>query len=107
MVSGPSLVQSLLSLSLSNPLANPTAANLTHLFGPHLSPAAQIILPTETAWRTEVQARWTDYQAPTYLGAVKPATEGDVQRIVSGCLCPKFYLARACEREREREVEGD
>ena len=77
MVSAAALLQRVLSISTLKP------TNLTDLFGPELSPKAQIILPTDAAWRTEVRARWTDYKALSYLGAIKPATEEDVQVIVS------------------------
>lgn len=58
-------------------------SNLTDLFGPHLSPKAQIIPPTTPEYPAQLQQRWTDYNAPSYsLGAIKPATEQDVQNIV-------------------------
>jgi len=58
------------------------STNLTALFTPGLSPGAEVILPGESTWGSEVQARWTDYQAPTYLGAIKPVTEEDIQHTV-------------------------
>lgn len=58
-------------------------SNVTLLFGPHLSPKAQIIPPTTNRYPAQLQQRWTDYNAPTYgLGAIKPATEHDIQNIV-------------------------
>lgn len=58
-------------------------SNLTDLFGPHLSPKALIIPPTTPEFPAQLQQRWTDYNAPSYiLGAIKPATEQDVQNIV-------------------------
>ncbi|KAL8964735.1 MAG: hypothetical protein Q9183_004249 [Haloplaca sp. 2 TL-2023] len=57
--------------------------NLTALFGPHLSSSAQIILPTTANFSDHLQQRWTDYNAPSFtLGAIKPATEQDVQQVV-------------------------
>lgn len=56
--------------------------NLTALFGPSLSPDAQIFLPTDTNFTAQLTQRWTDYNAPSYIGAIKPATEADVQNIV-------------------------
>jgi len=76
MVAGSALLQAVLSL------AN-TQTNLTELFGPSLSPGAKILLPTQKHWKSHVQRRWSEYQAPEYLGAIKPATEGDIQQIVS------------------------
>lgn len=73
MVRVASTLQSVLSLS----------TNLTELFGPSLSSDAKIILPEQKSWSIEIQERWTDYQAPSYLGAIIPATVQDVQRIVS------------------------
>lgn len=58
------------------------ATNLTALFGQSLSSGADIFFPTDSTWVNETQQRWSDYQAPTYLGAIKPATEEDVQTIV-------------------------
>ena len=58
-------------------------SNLTDLFGPHLSPEAQIIPPTTPEYPAQLQQRWTNYNAPSYnLGAIKPASEQDVQNIV-------------------------
>ncbi|KAJ3485272.1 hypothetical protein NLG97_g6851 [Lecanicillium saksenae] len=57
-------------------------ANLTALFASHLSPDAEIIVPTDAAWKNDLQQRWSDYRAPTYFGAIKPANEEDGQVIV-------------------------
>jgi hypothetical protein len=72
--------QSILSLAAA-------ALNLTALFGPSLSPAAEIILPSDSEWSSEVTQRWTIHDAPSYAGAIKPATEKDVQNIVSRYHC--------------------
>ena len=57
--------------------------NLTALFGPHLSSSAQVIPPTTANFSAQLQQRWTDYNAPSFnLGAIKPATEQDVQQTV-------------------------
>ncbi|KAL3429585.1 hypothetical protein BDV09DRAFT_180144 [Aspergillus tetrazonus] len=78
MLLGDTLVQTILGASA----ATSTLPNLTSLFGPHLSPKAQIILPTEDNFAAELTPRWTDYNRPTYVGAIKPATEGDIQKTV-------------------------
>jgi hypothetical protein len=57
-------------------------ANLTALYAPYLSNDAQIFLPSDAAWNTSVEQRWTIFAPPTYLGAIKPATEQDVATIV-------------------------
>lgn len=56
--------------------------NITQLFGPGLSPGAEIILPETSKWAADVRQRWSSYQAPTYTGAIKPATVSDIQHIV-------------------------
>ncbi|KAF2172597.1 hypothetical protein M409DRAFT_62371 [Zasmidium cellare ATCC 36951] len=57
--------------------------NITSLFGPHLSSDALIVPPTTPDFPAQLQQRWTDVNAPSYdLGAIKPATEDDVQSIV-------------------------
>lgn len=65
------------------------AANLTALYAPYLSKNTEIILPSDAAWNTSVEQRWTVFAPPTYLGAIKPATEQDVATIVCpGSLVP-------------------
>lgn len=59
------------------------APDLNALFGPSLSPRAKIYLATDTNWTQEVVQRWTLHDAPQYLGAIKVATEADVQNVVS------------------------
>lgn len=56
--------------------------NLDALFRPVLSPEAEIFYPSWANWTDNVQQRWTDYLAPSYLGAIKVATVQDVQNIV-------------------------
>lgn len=69
----------LLAASLGRAVAQP---NLTALYGPGLSPGAEILYPSDADYTTEVTQRWNLYDAPTYFGAIKPATESDVQYIV-------------------------
>ena len=70
------VLQSVLSLTTG-------LTNLTDLFGPNLSPNAQILLPSDTNFTARLTQRWTNYNAPSYTGAIKPATEADIQNIVS------------------------
>ena len=79
MVAGTSLLQSILGITT----ASKSLTNLTALFGPSLSPGAQIISSTDTNFTARLTQRWTDYNAPSYIGAIKPVTETDVQNIVS------------------------
>ena len=79
MVAGAPLLQSVLRLTT----ATKAFINLTALFAPSLSPSAQIILPTDINYTARLTQRWTDYNAPSYIGAIIPATETDIQNIVS------------------------
>ncbi|KAK4697082.1 hypothetical protein P7C71_g938, partial [Lecanoromycetidae sp. Uapishka_2] len=75
MVAAASLMQSVLGITSS-------LTNLTALFGPSLSPDAQIILPSDVNFSERLTQRWTNYNAPSYIGAIKPATEADIQNTV-------------------------
>lgn len=79
MLPGRSLLQSVLGLSMTTN----NVKNLTSIFGPSLSPGAQILLPTDVDFSTQLTQRWTDYNAPSFIGAIKPSTEGDIQNIVN------------------------
>lgn len=61
------------------------AVNLQDLFG-SLSRNAQVIMPSDANYNTTLE-RWTTWSAPSYVGAVIPATEADVQNIVSDRHC--------------------
>jgi hypothetical protein len=63
-------------------LAAAQSYNLTALFQSVLSPGAEIYYANDSNWTQEVTQRWSTWDAPTYLGAIKPATERDVQNIV-------------------------
>lgn len=70
-------------LSLAYGASAFSGADIKLLFGPGLSHDAQIWLPSDANYTEEVKQRWAVYQEPSYLGAIKPATERDVQTIVS------------------------
>ena len=57
--------------------------NITALFAPSLSSHAEIFLRSDVNFTKEVTQRWTVHEAPSYTGAIKPATEADVKNIVS------------------------
>ncbi|KAL2871241.1 uncharacterized protein BJX67DRAFT_343924 [Aspergillus lucknowensis] len=57
-------------------------ASLETLFRPVLSAEAEFFYPSWANWTENVQQRWTDYLAPTYMGAIQPATVEDIQNIV-------------------------
>lgn len=65
----------------SFPTNNPT--DLQALFGTALSPEAEIFLPSYANFTEDLQQRWTDWAAPSYIGGIKVATAEDVQNIVS------------------------
>lgn len=46
-----------------------------------LSPGAEVFYPSSANW-SEVTPRWSTNDAPTFFAAIKPATPGDVQKIV-------------------------
>jgi fumiquinazoline A oxidase len=75
--------KSLLATSLGLAVAHASSStNLTTLYGPGLSAEAEIFYPSDSDWSEEVTQRWNLNGAPTYFGAIKPATEEDVQHIV-------------------------
>lgn len=77
------LQTTLLALLMVGAVTSAANVNLTALFGPYLSPGAQIILPSSANYSEEVAQRWTIWEEPTYIGAIKPASVADVQNIVS------------------------
>ncbi|KAH8799826.1 hypothetical protein F5884DRAFT_848014 [Xylogone sp. PMI_703] len=58
------------------------ALNITSLFGPSLSPNAEIVLASDPRYTSRVTQRWTVHEAPSFAGAIKPATEEDIQNII-------------------------
>ncbi|KAL3461912.1 hypothetical protein BJX64DRAFT_299902 [Aspergillus heterothallicus] len=78
MLPGHSLVQSILGASA----ATSALPNLTSIFRPYLSQSAEILLPTDNEFPGQLTQRWTDYNKPTYIGAIKPATEADIQKTI-------------------------
>ncbi|KAL1881221.1 hypothetical protein Daus18300_001072 [Diaporthe australafricana] len=56
--------------------------NLTSLYGSGLSPGAEIFYASDPSFGSEATPRWTVIDAPSFYGAIKPATESDVQHIV-------------------------
>lgn len=73
----------LLVLGLRLAAAQPSGpTNLTALYGHGLSSEAEIFYPSDADYNKSVTQRWNLYDAPTYFGAIKPATEADIQHIV-------------------------
>lgn len=59
-----------------------TSPDLNALYGPGLSSEAEIIPLSDPAYNADITPRWNLYYAPSYYGAIKPATEADVQHVV-------------------------
>lgn len=60
--------------------------NLTEIFGPHLSPGAAILVPSDADYAVKASQRWTATAAPSFAGTIQPATVQDIQNVVSGCV---------------------
>ncbi len=74
----------LLVANLGLAVAQQTSSmNLTALYGPGLSQGAKIFYPFDLNYSEQVTKRWNLYDAPTYFGAIQPATVTDVQHIVN------------------------
>lgn len=56
--------------------------DIESLFGPSLSSSAQIFLPSDAGYSLNVTQRWDKFSEPGYIGAIKPASELDIQNIV-------------------------
>ncbi|RAO65272.1 uncharacterized protein BHQ10_001284 [Talaromyces amestolkiae] len=63
-------------------LAAAQSYNLSALFQSVLSPGAEIYYANDSNWAQDVTQRWSTWNAPSYMGAIKPVTERDVQNIV-------------------------
>jgi hypothetical protein len=72
----------LLALPLLAATQSPNNVNLTETFRPALSDGAEIYNVNDSNWSTETTQRWSNWDAPTYIGAIKPATEQDVAATV-------------------------
>lgn len=62
------------------------AATITAQLRSQLSPGSKIYLPSDVNYTEEVTARWTIYDGPTFRAVIQPASESDVQTIVSSSL---------------------
>ena len=57
-------------------------ADIKAIFGPSLSNGAEILLPSDANYTTNLTQRWDKFAEPQYTAAIKPATEQDVSEIV-------------------------
>ncbi|KAJ5382602.1 hypothetical protein N7517_000513 [Penicillium concentricum] len=58
------------------------ASTLEELYEPWVSPATEIASSTDANFSTVVGPRWSAWEAPHWSGAIKPATEKDLQKVV-------------------------
>ena len=76
-------VSSLALFSVFGTVCAQTGAEVASYFRKHLSNASGIYLPSESNYTLETTQRWNAFSAPTYIVSVKPATDVDIQKIVS------------------------
>ncbi|RDW76676.1 FAD-binding oxidoreductase [Aspergillus mulundensis] len=62
--------------------ARAASVSLESLFGPYLSPGTEIAELNDTDFDDVVSPRWSEWRPPSWTGAIKPATEKDLQEIV-------------------------
>lgn len=77
------ILQRLLQFLALTPEISGKNPDIKAIFGPKLSPGAEVVLRSDAKWTEKVQQRWSAYLAPDYLGAVKVKTVEDIQNTVS------------------------
>lgn len=68
--------------------------NLHSLFDSCLSPGVQIIFPSSPLYAQEITPRWSLWKDPTFVAAIKPVTEKDVQTIVGAIREIEYFASR-------------
>jgi hypothetical protein len=63
--------------------AHVAAVDLDAMFGPYVSADTVIASSCDADYASVLGPRWSTWAAPTYFGAIMPATEADLQAIVS------------------------
>jgi fumiquinazoline A oxidase len=63
--------------------AHVAAVDLEAMFGPYVSADTLIASSCDANYSSVVGPRWSTWAAPSYFGAIMPATEADLQKIVS------------------------
>ncbi|KAI0377215.1 hypothetical protein F5Y04DRAFT_273242 [Hypomontagnella monticulosa] len=61
---------------------NRGATTLEGLYGPWVSPSTGIAGSTEANFSTVVGRRWSAWEAPQWSGAIKPASQRDLQEVI-------------------------
>ena len=69
-----------------------TGPEIATYFSQHLSSASTVYLPGSSDYASNTTQRWNAFSEPTYIVAVKPSTEVDVQKIVSSWM----WATRRC-----------
>jgi hypothetical protein len=69
-------------LSISNAYSIEKRLDITQAFKSGLTRGTQIYLPSQPNYANETTQRWTEYEEPTYVAAIKPANANDVRAIV-------------------------
>src|SRR4051812_25639485 len=64
------------------PAVQAANATIESIFAPYLSDGTSIASSGDANFSTVVTERWTNWESPTWSGAIKPKTEADVQTIV-------------------------
>lgn len=59
-----------------------SAQRLASIFEPHVSESTRLFFPSDKGFTEEVTQRWTTWERPSFIAAIKPATEEDVAAIV-------------------------
>ena len=59
------------------------AFDLDAMFGPYVSADTVIAASCDADYASVLGPRWSTWAAPRYFGAIMPATEADLQAIVS------------------------
>ena len=57
--------------------------DIEELFEPYMSRGTEIAESTDADFADVVSPRWSEWEPPTWTGAIKPQTEHDLQNIVS------------------------
>lgn len=87
---GFALVPTLLAV-LKGCLASTYSIDIGALYGPGLSPGAEIFYASDSNFSQEVLPRYYDFESPVFYGAIKPVTEADVAYIV--CIEHPVFLS--------------
>ncbi|KAI8632684.1 hypothetical protein F5Y19DRAFT_491330 [Xylariaceae sp. FL1651] len=63
----------------------PTAQKWAEIFRLERSIHTSIILPNDPAYTAETTQRWTTWEAPSFIAAIKPTSEGEIASVIKLC----------------------